>query len=157
VVLSVERIRDSELRGGRVWFEGPPFPAPTQGIPAAWDQIMRFLDEGIVPAAQSAGASIWIPASEDLFIADLPRDIAERLRRFSQSARKLLPLDRDESELWLSFVIGAFRAQSVIDARRFVDWLIHQGWEKNAAEELNYRFFDQCLLLMRYAEEVSAA
>src|SRR5262249_50735185 len=85
VTLSVERIRDSELRGGRVWFAFLPSPTPAPSIPAAWDQIMRFLDEGIVPAAQAAGASIWVPTLEDLFLADLPPEVANHLRKFSQS------------------------------------------------------------------------
>ena len=157
VTLSVERLRDTELRGGGVWFAGAPYPMPTPNIPPAWDQIMRFLDEGIVPAAQAAGASIWAPTPEELFLAELPSDIADRLRRFTQSARKLLPLDRDELERWRSFVIAAFRTETVIDSRPFVDWLVCQGWERDAAMVLNLRFFDDCLLLTRYAEEVSAA
>lgn len=157
VTLSVERIRDSELRGGRVWFADPPYPTQAPSIPAAWDQVMLFLDEGIVPAAQAAGASIWVPSLEDLFLADLPPEVADRLRKFSQSARKVLPLDRDEAELWRGFVIGAYRAKAIIDGRRFVDWLVHESWERKDAAELNLRFFDQCQLLARYAEEVSAA
>lgn len=157
VTLSVERLQDLELRGGRVWFSGPPHPTPTPGIPAAWDQVMRFLDEGIVPAARAAGASVLVPTPEELFLGDLPPDIAERLRKFSQLARKVLPLDRDEAELWRAFVIGAYRARAVIDAPRFVDWLVHESWKRDDATDLNLRFFDQCLLLARYAEEVSAA
>ena len=156
VTLSVERLRDSELRGGRVWFSGPPYPTPP-GIPAAWDQVMRFLDEGIVPAARAAGASVLAPTPEELFLGDLPPNVAERLRKFSQVARKALPLDRDEAELWRDFVIGAYRARAVIDAPRFIDWLIHESWKRDDATELNLRFFDQCLLLERYADEVSAA
>src|SRR5260221_3140577 len=63
VTLSVERVRDAELRGGRAWFAaGPTYPppaAPSPGsIPGAWDQVMRFLDKGIVPAARAvSGAS----------------------------------------------------------------------------------------------------
>lgn len=157
VTLSVERLRDSELRGGRVWFASPSSPIETPSIPAAWDQVMHFLDEGIVPAAQSAGASIWVPTLEALFLADLPPDVAERLRRFSQSARKLLPLNTDEAELWRVFVIGAYRARAVVDDQRFIDWLVHESWKKEDAAELNLRFFDQCELLARYTDEVSAA
>src|SRR5262249_29384602 len=140
VTLSLERLSDGELRGGRVWFAGSHSPTPPANIPAAWDQIMRFLDEAIVPAAQAAGASIWAPSPEELFLADLPLDVAERLQTFSQSARKQFPLDRDESELWRSFVIEAFRAKAVIDPRRFVVWLVREGWEREAATELNLRF-----------------
>ncbi len=118
---------------------------------------MRFLNEGIAPAAEAAGASIWVPTVEDLFFADLPPEVAASLRKFSQSARKILPLKSDETELWRVFVIGAFRAKAVIDGRRLVDWLAHESWDRNDAAELNLRFFDQCQLLARYGEEVSAA
>jgi hypothetical protein len=49
---------------------------------------MRFLDEGVVPAARAVpGASVRVPAPEDLFLGDLPTDVAERLLNFSRAAR----------------------------------------------------------------------
>jgi hypothetical protein len=119
---------------------------------------MRFLDEGIVPAARAVpGASVRVPTLEDLFLGDLPTDTAERLRQFSRAARKVLPLDRAETDLWHGFVISASRGGAVVDPRRFVDWLARESWKKEDAMELSLRFFDQCLLLSRYADEVSAA
>jgi hypothetical protein len=53
--LSVERFNDSELRGGRVWFCGPPYPTPIPNL--AWDRIIRLLQDGIIPAARAAGAT----------------------------------------------------------------------------------------------------
>lgn len=165
VTLSVERVRDTELRGGRVWFAAGPGSPPQQAavaesagsIPGAWDEVMRFLDEGIVPAQAVAGASVEVPTVQDLFFADLPTEVANRLRMFSQSARKVLPLDRAEADLWHDFVIAAYRGRTVIDERRLVAWLVHEGWRREDALELNVTFFDQCRLLSRYAEEVSAA
>jgi len=164
VTLSVERVLDAELRGGRVWFAGPNRPpqasaaGSTGSIPGAWDEIMRFLDEGIVPAAWTvSGALVRVPTVEDVFFGVMPTDVADRLRKFSQAARKVLPLDRAESGLWHDFVIGAYRARAVIDEPRLVAWLVHQTWRKEDAQELSQRFFDQCLLLSRYTEEVSAA
>jgi hypothetical protein len=154
VVLSVERPSTGVARGGRVWFAGPPSP-PTATIPASWEQVMRFLDEGIVAAAHSAGAQISAPSPDAMFLAELPPEIAEALRVFSRSAQKSLPLAPEDSRLWNSFVIGAFRARAVIDGRRLVDWFVHEGWAREAAKELNLRFFEQCLLLSRYADEVS--
>jgi len=87
----------------------------------------------------------------------LPPDVAEHLQRFSQSARKVLPLNSDEAEIWRAFVIGAYRARAVIDGQGFINWLVHESWKKEDAAELNLRFFDQCQLLARYADEVSAA
>jgi hypothetical protein len=92
-----------------------------------------------------------------LFLAELPPDIAELLRRFSRSARKILPLAPDDAQLWHSFVIGAFRARVVVDSRRLIEWFVHEGWERDAALELNLRFFEQCRLLSQYAEEVASA
>jgi hypothetical protein len=157
VVLSIERPMESELRGGWVWFAGSPFPPGKPGVPAAWDQVSRFLDEGIIPAARTVGANICVPAAEDAFLSELPADIRDRLTKFSDAARKSLPLNREEGELWREFVIAAFRAKVIIDAESLVGWLVAAGWSKESAVELNLRFFDHCLLLSRYAGEVSAA
>jgi hypothetical protein len=153
VTLSVEWVRDAELRGGRVGFlEG------SGSISGAWDQVMRFLDEGIVPAARAVpGASVQVPAPEDLFLDELPSDVAERLRKFSKAARKVLPLERAEADHWHGFVIGAYRARAVVDQPRFVAWLARESWRQEDAMELSQRFFDECLLLSRFADEVSAA
>jgi hypothetical protein len=156
VTLSVERTPAGGMRGGRVWFAGPPFP-PTATIRTAWEQVMRFLDEGVVAAAHSAGASISAPNPDALFLAELPPEIAAALCTFSRSARKSLPLGTDDSQRWSSFVIGAFRARAVVDARRLVEWFVCEGWERDTARELSLRFFDQCRLLNQYAEEVSSA
>lgn len=154
VMLSIARERAVGMRGGRVWFAGPPHP-PTATIPAAWGQVMRFLDEGIVPAARLVGAEVSAPGTNELFLAQLPPEVAELLVRFSRSARKALPLAADDAQLWHSLVIGAFRARATVESRRLVEWLISEGWEREAALELNLRFFDQCRLLGRYAEEVA--
>jgi hypothetical protein len=153
VVLSVERSRGG-LRGGRVSFEGPPHPASAT-VPTAWARIMVFLDEGIVPAARSARAMISAPDPGFLFLAELPPAIAEALGAFSRSERKSLPLSPEDTRRWNTFVIDAFRARTVIDGRSFVEWLVHECWERGVATELEARFFDQCQLLARYAEEVS--
>jgi hypothetical protein len=157
ITLSLERVGDSELRGGRIWFAGPPETASVPNIAAAWDQVMRFLDEGVVPAAQAHGAVVRIPTPEDIFISELPFDIADRLRTFSEAARKSLPLDRKEADLWSAFVIGAFRVRAVIDSRQFANWLARDGWPASESAELCSRFSDQCRLLSQYAEEASAA
>lgn len=157
MTLSIEQRGDLELRGGRVRFLSDPLPTQAAVISAAWNEVMRFLDEGIVPAARAAGAFISVPTTQELFLGDLPPDVVERLQTFSQSARKVLPLDRSEAELWQAFVVGAYRARASIDAPRFIDWLANESWKREDATELNMRFFDQCLLLARYAEEVSAA
>jgi hypothetical protein len=118
------------LRGGRVWFASPSSQTQSWNIAAAWEQVMLFLDEGVVRAAQAAGASISVPSVEALFLADLPPEVAELLRSFSHSARKLLPLNSDEAEIWRTFVIGAYRARAVIDGRRWstITWRIGAAW-----------------------------
>jgi hypothetical protein len=157
VTLSIERPIASELRGGRVWFAKPPHTTGTPSVSAAWDQVARFLDEGVVPAARAVGARIRVPTPEEAFLTNLALDVRDRLRTFSDAARKSLPLNREESELWRDFVIAAFRAKAIIDAQPFIDWLCAAGWPTEIAAELNLRFFDHCLLLSRYADEVSAA
>jgi hypothetical protein len=116
---------------------------------------MTFLDEGVVVAARAAGAQVSAPGIDDLFLADLPPDVAGMLVRFSRSARKALPLAADDAQLWHSFVIGAFRSRVAVESRRLVDWLVHEGWERDAALALNLRFFEQAALLSRYAEEAA--
>jgi hypothetical protein len=119
---------------------------------------MRFQDDRIVPAARAIpGATVQVPVPEDLFLGELPADVAQKLPKFSLAARKVLPLDRAEADLWHDFVIGAYRARAVIDQPRFVDWIARESWTKQDAMELCLRFFDQCLLLSRYTDEVSAA
>jgi len=152
--LSIERFKDSELRGGRVWFPGPSYPGPTANIPAAWDQIIRLLEDGIIPAARAAGANLRLPSPEDIFFAELPSAVRDYLRAFSETARRSLPLNREEAERWREFVIAAFRSKTVIDAELFVHWLLANGWQQESAKELNLRFFDQCLLLSQFADEV---
>jgi hypothetical protein len=118
---------------------------------------MRFLDEGVVPAARSAGVEMQIPTPEEVFLSGLPADVRGRLVAFSKAARKSLPLGREEAELWRGFVVAAFRAEAIIDPEQFTDWLVADGWVRKAAAELSARFFDHSQLLSRYAEEVSAA
>ncbi len=153
VTLSVERA-PGVMRGGRVWFAGPPHP-PTATIPTAWGQVMRFLDEGTVAAAGAVGALVSAPTADELFLAEIPPDVARMLLVFSRSAQKSLPLAAADANLWLTLVIEAFRARAVVDSRRLVEWLVHEGWEREAARELSLRFFEQCRLLSRYAEEVA--
>jgi hypothetical protein len=157
VVLSIERPRESELRGGRVWFAGPPHSSERPNVVAAWDQVGRFLDEGVVPAARAVGANIRVPTADEAFLSDLPVDLRDQLQTFSDAAHKSLPLNREEAELWRGFIIASFRAKAVIDARSLIDWLVAAGWPRESAVELNVRFFDHCLLLSRYSDEVSAA
>src|SRR5437588_602772 len=87
----------------------------------------------------------------DALDAGLPAEVRDRLRTFSQAARKSLPLGREEADLWRGFVIAVFRAQAVIDPSQLTDWLVADGWPRESAEELNARFLDQCILLARYA------
>jgi hypothetical protein len=157
VTLSLEKLKGSELRGGRVWFSGPGYPGLTANIPAAWDQIIGLLEDGIIPAARTAGLNFRLPSSEDIFFAELPSGVREQLRSFCEAARKSLPLSREEAELWNEFVIAAFRSRTVIDSESFVRWLVASGWQRESAKELNFRFFDQCLLLSRFADEVLTA
>jgi hypothetical protein len=156
VTLSLELFRASEVRGGRVWFTGPPYPAAGANIPGAWDQVIRFLDHGIVPAARAAGAQLRLPTPDDIFLSELPSTVRDRLRHFSDRARKSLPLSREEAEAWREFVVAAYRSKTVIDAEPLTDWLVRNGWRQELANELSLRFFDQSLLLSRFADEVSA-
>lgn len=157
VALSLERPTDEELRGGRVWFPGPRDSNGKLMVPAAWDQVIGFLEDGIVPVLRSSRLVVHLPSPEDVFLAGLPTDVRHRLEAFSNGARKVIPLDREEAELWRAFVIAAFRSRATIDGSQLTDWLAANGWAKSGACELSQRFFDHCLLLSQYADEVSAA
>ncbi len=154
--LSLELLKETELRGGRVWFAGPPYPAGSANIPGAWDQVTRFLDDGIATAARAAGANLRLPTLDDIFLSELPSTVRDRLRAFSDRARKCLPLNREEARAWHEFVVAAFRSKTVIDAEPLTDWLVRSGWRQELAKELSLRFFDQSLLLSRFTDEVSA-
>jgi hypothetical protein len=157
VALGLERFGEAELRGGWVWFAVAPNLTPAPGPSATWDDVMRFLDHGILPAARAAGADIQIPTSEEVFFSELPLEVGDRLRAFSHAARKSLPLSREEADRWREFVISVFRTKVIIDARPFTDWLVVDGWPRETAAELERQLLDDCLLLSRYADEVSAA
>lgn len=154
VAVCVER-EAGRMRGGRVWFGGPPHP-PTATVPAAWGQVVRLLDEGIVPAARAAGVSIYAPDADALFLAELPPDVADALVRFSRSARKSLPLAGDDARRWDTFVLGAFRSRAVLDGPRLVEWLVREGWDRTPAAGLDRRLNDECRLLGRFTEEAFA-
>ncbi len=157
VALSIERLWESELRGGWVWFARPASAASEPGAPATWDDVGRFFDEGVVPAVKAAGASLHVPTPEEVFFSELPIDVRDRLRTFSDAARKSLPLNREEAEFWRDFVIAAFRAKAVLDTQPFIDWLAAAGWPMESAADLSSQLLDQWLLLSRYVDEVSAA
>jgi hypothetical protein len=74
-----------------------------------------------------------------------------------KQGRKSLPLSRPEAASWHDFVIAAYRMNAIVDPESFSNWLGADGWPRESAAELNLRFFDQCQLLSRYADEVSAA
>jgi hypothetical protein len=150
VTLSVDRWGESGLRPGFV--KGRRVKAGSY-----WNEVMRFLDEGIVPAAQAVGAEIRVPSPGDFFLSDLPSDARDQLRTFSKTARKSLPLNNEETEQWRGFVIAFFRAKAVIDPALFADWLVNDGWSIEAAADLTNQFFDLCRFLSRFQEEAPAA
>ena len=153
IVVSIERPVPSMMAGGRVWLPTSPSPAGTNGVPVAWNDVGRFLDEGVVPAARVAGVSLRAPTSEEVFFSELPIDVGERLRTFSETASKSLPLNGEEAELWRDFVITAFRMDASLDTQPFINWLSAAGWPREAAAQLHSQLLDQWHLLARYVEE----
>lgn len=156
-LLSIDKVRETELRGGQVLFAGPPYPGPNSNIPNTWRQVVRLLDEGIVPAARAAGAAVRLPTPEDVFLSELPFEVRDRLQTFSSAARKTLPLNRREAESWHSFVVAAFRSKTIVDAEPLAAWLTADGWPKEFAANLSLLFFDQSLLLTQFADELVIA
>ena len=51
----------------------------------------------------------YFETREEVFLSELPADVRDQLRTFSGTARKSLPLTRQEAALWHEFVITAFR------------------------------------------------
>lgn len=156
VSLSVVPAPPNGLRGGQVWFGGSRRPPATADLPAVWDEIVRFLDRGIRPAAEGSAARVWVPSTADLFFAGLPLDIRDGLQTFSARSGKALPLGKDAIALWHEFVVAAFRSRARVEGEPLRGWLTSQGWPAPAAGELVSRFYDQCQLLTRYAEELAA-
>jgi hypothetical protein len=154
LALSIERPVPSLMAGGWVWWPRPSSPTGTNGVPAAWDDVGRFLDEAVLPAVKAAGASLRLPTPEEVVFSELPFEVRERLRTFSETARKMLPLNREEVELWRDFVIAAFRTDASLDTQPFINWLSAAGWPRDAAAELDSQLLDQWHLLARYVEEL---
>ncbi len=158
VVLGIDRIRPTELRGGRAWFAEKPWPTELRSGPAiAWDQVAVFLDHALALAAGATGLRVEAPSPVEAFFSDLPWDVRDRLASFAKIASRSLPLDRESAEAWHEFVVLTFRSRTVIDDRLFAGWLQANGWSPEDAAELNLRFLDHCLLLSKYADEVPAA
>jgi hypothetical protein len=165
--LSIQRPVPEQLRGGWVWshewecfadsINRPAEKDVIRRADAAWDQVGLLLDDGIVPAARTAGVNIRVPPPEEMFLSELPFEVGDRLRRFSDADRKSLPLDPKEAELWRDFVVAVFRTKAIIDTEPFVNWLAAVGWPRESAAEMYSQLVDDCLLLSRYADEVSAA
>lgn len=145
----------SGLRGGQFWFGGSRRPLAKADSRAIWEQIVRFLDRGIKPAAEGVAARVWVPSTADLFFNGLPIDIRDFLQTFSASSGKTFPLGRDALGLWHDFVVSAFRSRTRVESVPMQEWLIAQGWPAPGAKELVSRFYDQCQLLTRYAEELA--
>jgi hypothetical protein len=153
--LSLERSCATELRGGATCFASHPVtPAEASD---AWEEVMRFLEDGVMAAAKAAGAEIVDPTPEEVFLSGLFVDVRSRLLDFARAARKTLPLSREEAERWRALTIAAFRFGTPIDCEPLRDWLVADGWPGDSAAELSARFADHWMLLSQYAEETSAA
>ncbi len=122
-----------------------------------WDEVIRFLEYGIVPAAQTVNAQLRLPTPEQVFFSELPMEVRDSLKLFSDASRKALPLPTDEIELWHSFVVAAFRSKTPFDVRDFNRWLVSEGWPADSASKLVISFFDQCMLLSKFTDAVSVA
>lgn len=156
VTLLLESSRPTQLKGGHVWFDGPPFPPPIADLPAAWDQVLRFLDSGIVPAANGSGVRVKMSSPAEVFLAGLPFEVRTRLQTFDARTGRTLLLTFEQAGLWHNFVVAAFRSRTPIDGDALRQWLVTQGWPESAASELTLRLYDQTMLLSRYAQEMSA-
>ena len=156
VSLNIVPVPPSGLRGGQVRFGGSSRPPAKIDLPAVWQEVLRFLDQGVKPAAEGVAARVWVPSTADLFFKGLPIDIRDLLQTFSARSGKTLPLGKDAIRLWHEFVVAAFRSETLFDSDSMKEWLISQGWPSPAATELVSRFFDQCTLLTRYVDELAA-
>lgn len=156
VSLSIVPAQPNGLRGGQFWFGDTRRPPAESELPAVWEQISRFLDQGIKPAAEKLRVRITVPSTADLFLAELPFDVRDRLVTFSSRGGKALPLRRDTVGFWHEFVLAAFRSKTPIESDSLRQWLLLEGWPASTAAELTLRFYDQCMLLTRYADELAA-
>lgn len=104
----------------------------------------------------SVGTKVRLPSKADLFFAGLPLDIRDRLQTFTLRSGRALPLGKDAIRLWHEFVVAAFRSDTLFDSDSLKEWLTSQGWPVPVASELTTRFYDQCMLLTRYADELAA-
>ncbi len=151
--LGLTQPHGGELRGGRVLLGGPTLPPPSGAVGTAWVEVIRFLNEGIGPAAGAAGVDFRAPTVDDLFLRSLPIETRDRLQQFCVSARKALPLTSSEAERWRGVIVSAYRMRALFDTREFVGWLVAQGWEKGEAEELDKKLVQDVQLLELFRGE----
>lgn len=156
IILKIQHLSERYLTGGDVRFTSPTkvFSVPDD-CSVSWNDVMDFLDKAIAPAAKASGIQAEIPSFQDMFLSDLPFDARQKLLEFTKLARKVLPLNRQEAEVWQKFVIWVFRTKAIVDTDPFIAYLIAEGWPKETAEVLCTKLYDQYELLARYAEEVS--
>ena len=147
----IERWASGELQAGPVLAVPPP--TWTGLRPQSLNpQLIRFLDEVIVPAATKAGATVYDPTPAERFLDELPIDLRYQFAAFDTQVRKALPFDWKESEAWDELVVAAYRSSAPMDDERLVDWFRSRGWPEADAAELTERLSDGRRLLGHYRD-----
>jgi len=156
-LLDIQSWGGRQLRAGHMSGKPSPLNGPNVRLSFPLTDAIRFLEEGIRPAAERAGARLITPTPAELFVEGLPYDVRETLGAFGDRSRKQLPLDWAESEAWQAFVVTAYRSTEAFDRAHMHEWFMANGWPHTAADELTTQFFEQCRLLARYRDTLVIA
>jgi hypothetical protein len=104
-----------------------------------YNQILQSFVEGVlVPVQQHHPIEFKMSNTEIDLAARLPREVYERLRRFSAAANKKTgsthPFDQ---ERWMDFLVATDEMQTPLDAHTLARWLVEvDGWEIEQASRL---------------------
>ncbi len=121
-----------------------------------YNEILRsFCDGVLVPLQKQNTIGFSLNTTDVDLSVQLPREVYDRLRRFSLAANKKTgsfhPLDQ---ERWMDFLIASDQAQVSLDPHTIARWLVEvEGWESEQASRLaeEYEFGRELLQRRRRA------
>jgi hypothetical protein len=121
-----------------------------------YNQILKSFAESVLTPLDAQNVIEFSLSRMDLELAaQLPKDVYDRLRRFSVAANKKTgsshPLDQ---ERWMDFLVASDEARVLLDSHTLARWLVEvEGWKNEQASRLaeEYEFGRELLQRRRRA------
>jgi hypothetical protein len=117
------------------------------------DAALEFAELFARPAAEALGLGVTVTGTVLDLSAELPDDVFRALRSFSTGANKgtgsTHPMDR---ERWFSFIFKLHRSATTLSSTTLAEWLVADGWDEGAADDLAIEF-ELCSGLLEYVDD----